>query len=145
MPRRHQCRWSISDRNYIFNPPFPDIQFNFGSFVNKIMLKIKDHWIINIVDYIPEIIRSLDWRIISLYRKSSGNAFLNSVSIHDFDNMLGQDTITCYMSGMSTRPTIGIYMYDPPLSFTLLITVILSIKNSATKHMFLSIFSDNIC
>jgi hypothetical protein len=44
------------DRNHIFHPPFPDIQFNFESFVNKIMLKIKDHWTINIVDYIPEII-----------------------------------------------------------------------------------------
>jgi hypothetical protein len=111
----------IGDRNHILHPPFSDIQFNFWSFVNKMMFKIKDHWTINIiVDYIPEIIRSLDRRINSLYRKSSGIAVLNSASIHYFDNMLGQDTITCYMARMTKRPTIVKYsMYDPPLSFTL--------------------------
>jgi hypothetical protein len=58
---------SISDRNHILT--HPSLIFNFGSFVNKIMLKIKDHWTINIDDYIPEVIRSLDRRINSLYRK----------------------------------------------------------------------------
>jgi hypothetical protein len=52
--------------------------------VNKMLLKIKDHRTINIVDYmyIPETIRSLDRRINSLYRKYSGIAFLKSVSIY---------------------------------------------------------------
>jgi hypothetical protein len=79
----------ISDRNHIFHPSFPDIQFNFGSFVNK-MLKIKDHWTINIVDYILEIIRSLDQRINSLYRNFSGIAFLKSVSIFGAFTLFGR-------------------------------------------------------
>jgi hypothetical protein len=41
----------ISDRNRILYPPFTDIHFNFRRFVDKMMLKIKEHWTINIVDY----------------------------------------------------------------------------------------------
>jgi hypothetical protein len=53
-------RWP---KPHFFYPPVTDIHFNFGRFVNEMMLKIKEHWTINIVDYIPEIICSLDWRI----------------------------------------------------------------------------------
>jgi hypothetical protein len=53
----------ISDRNSNFYPPSTDIQFNFRRFVNKVKLKIKEHWTINIVDYIPEIIRSIYGKI----------------------------------------------------------------------------------
>jgi hypothetical protein len=53
----------ISDQNHILYPPFTDIQFNFRRLVNKRILKIKEHWTINIVDYIPEIIRSLYGKI----------------------------------------------------------------------------------
>jgi hypothetical protein len=54
-----KCMTTISDRKCIFYPPFTGIEFNFRRFVNKMILKIKEHWTINIVDYIPEIIRSL--------------------------------------------------------------------------------------
>jgi hypothetical protein len=65
MPRRrHQCRWSpwpvVNDQNHISYLPFIDIQFNFRRFVNKMMLKIQERWTINVVEYIPEMIRSLD-------------------------------------------------------------------------------------
>jgi uncharacterized FlaG/YvyC family protein len=58
---------SISDRKDIFYPPVTDIQFNSWRFVNKMILKIKERWTINIVDYIPEIILSLKQRIRNHY------------------------------------------------------------------------------
>jgi hypothetical protein len=75
----------ISDQDHIFYPHVTDIQFNCRRSVNEMMLKIKEHRTKNIVNYIPEIIRSLDQRINSLYQKKNQKSditFLISVSIY---------------------------------------------------------------